>query len=129
MRGLAYGIAAIAAAGIMIGIAMTPKSPQSDGPSSSQPATAVSASPDVMTQAGTLTLNVPSMHCEFSCYPKIKETLETSEGIQEVELAKQKEEGVLDNRQVIVKYDAGFDLNAALARLAEQGYDDTEVVQ
>ena len=129
MRGLAYGIAAIAAAGIMIGIAMTPKSNDATGPASAASATDVSASPDVMPQAGTLTLNVPNMHCEFSCYPKVKETLEAADGIQEVELAEQKEEGVLDNRQVIVKYDAGFDINAALALLASKGYDETEVVQ
>jgi copper chaperone CopZ len=129
MRGLAYGIAAIAAAGIMIGIAMTPDTRVPEGPSSSQAAKAVSASGNVMAEPGSLTLSVPGMHCAFACYPKVKETLEKSDAIQEVELARQKEEGVLDNKQVIVRYDAGFDVDAALASLAEAGYDDTEIVQ
>jgi copper chaperone CopZ len=129
MRGLAYGIAAIAAAGIMFAIATGPDTPEPEVSSSSQAATAVSASGNVMDQAGTMTLSVPGMHCAFACYPKVKETLEKSDAVQGVELAEQKEEGVLDNKQVIVQYDAGFDVDAALALLAEAGYDDTEIVQ
>mgnify|MGYP001818997573 CR=1 FL=1 len=129
MRGLAYVIAAVAAVGIMIGIAMLPDSRDNQGASTAESATTVASNDEVMDEAGTLTLSVPNMHCEFACYPKIKEALESNEAVQGVELAEQKEEGVLDNRQVIVKYDAGFDLNSALASLAEKGYDEAAVVQ
>ena len=62
-------------------------------------------------------------------FPRVKETIESVEGVQAVELAEQKEEGVIDNRQVIVKYDTGFDVNAALTLLAKEGFDDSEMVQ
>ena len=51
-----------------------------------------------MTEAGTLTLSVPKMHCPFACYPAIKKALEETDTVESVELAEQKEEGVIDNR-------------------------------
>ncbi len=125
MRGLAYVIAAIAAVGIMIGIASYPDGQSSDD-SIAVPVEPVASR---MTEAGTLTLAVPSMHCEFACFPRVQKTLEESEGVASVELAQQKEEGVLDNRQVIVNYEPGFDLAAALTSLQNEGFDDTNVVQ
>lgn len=128
MRGIAYAVAAIAAVGIMVGIVSLPSTPS--GPESDIPTgdvATVSAKP--MEQAGTLTLEVPEMHCPFACYPRVKETLEGTEAVEMVELAPQKEEGVIDNRQVIVKYDAGFDLAGALAVLKKEGFTDSQVVQ
>ena len=132
MRGFAYLIAVLAAIGIMIGIVSFPgqktPGPLEDGADrvATEP---VSASPQVMAEAGTLTLAVPSMHCEFACFPKVKKTLESTDGIQSVALAAQKEDGVIDNRQVVVNYDAGFDLNAALVLLVDEGFPDSNVVQ
>ena len=128
MRGIAYVIAAVAAAGIMFMIATVPD-PQSQPAGLESSTATVAANSDVMTEAGTLTLSVPEMHCQFACFPKVKETLEESDGVEEVSLAAQKEEGVLDNRQVIVKYQPGFDLHAALASLESAGYKDSDVVQ
>ena len=82
-----------------------------------------------MADSGTLTLDVPSMHCEFACFPRVQKALEDSEGVASVELAPQAEEGVLDNRQVIVNYEPGFDLAAALTSLQEEGFKDSDVVQ
>ena len=127
MRAVAYVIAAVAALGIMFVIATAP-GPQSGSGSSDSTAETVAAQPQLMTEAGTLTLSVPEMHCEFACFPKVKETLEGSEAVEEVNLAAQKEEGVLDNRQVIVKYQPGFDLNGAIASLEAAGYKDTKLV-
>lgn len=127
MRGVAYVIAAVAALGIMFVIATAP-GPQSGSGSSDSTTETVAAQPQLTTEAGTLTLSVPEMHCEFACFPKVKETLEGSEAVEEVNLAAQKEEGVLDNRQVIVKYQPGFDLNAAIASLEAAGYKDTKLV-
>jgi mercuric ion binding protein len=127
MRGIAYVVAAIAAVGIMIGIARLPEPPAADDASTETSPVAVNS--QVMLAAGTLTLNVPEMHCEFACYPKVKESLKKSDGVREVELAEQGEEGVIDNRQVIVKYDPGFDLTKAIAQLSQAGFADSELVQ
>ena len=127
MRGIAYVVAVIAAVGIMIGIATSPQ--QSSDELTAPAGTVVSVTPEVMSEAGTLTLSVPSMHCEFACFPRVKDAIESANGVQEVVLAEQKEEGTIDNRQVVVKYDAGFDVNAALAVLSKEGFDDSDVVQ
>ncbi|MDB4676592.1 heavy-metal-associated domain-containing protein [bacterium] len=122
MRGIAYVVAAVAAVGIMLVIAKGP----STEPVVDIPTTTASADESNLE---TLTLNVPEMHCEFACFPKVKEALEKAAAVNEVQLAEQKEEGILDNRQVIVKCNAGFDIDEALALLAEAGYGETELVQ
>ncbi len=146
MRGLAYAIAAIAAVGIMFVIASSPSEQPTD--TAADPATADSAAAETETadtqtvaesaealasttdpEGGLVTLAVPEMHCEFACFPKIKETLESDETVELVELGPQKEEGAIDNRQVIVKYKAGFDVKNAIALLSEEGFDDSDVVQ
>jgi len=124
MRGAAYVAAAIAAVGIMMVISRTPVDQQAEpaGPTAmTTPTSAVSTE--------TLTLSVPEMHCEFACFPKVKEALEQVDSVAEVTLAEQKEEGVLDNRQVIVKYEEGFNLDEALGLLADAGYGETALVQ
>jgi copper chaperone CopZ len=103
--------------------------PQQSSDDLAAPAIAVAATPEVMSEAGTLTLSVPSMHCEFACFPRVKEAIESADGVQEVQLAAQKEEGSIDNRQVVVKYDAGFDVGSALALLSKEGFADSDVVQ
>ncbi|MBD54896.1 MAG: hypothetical protein CMM05_07435 [Rhodopirellula sp.] len=125
MRGFAYVIAVLAALGIMIGIVSYPN--QNEPTSSRTATTPVSAA--LMTESGTLTIAVPTMQCEMACFPRVKTTLEGKDGVQSVELATQKEEGVLDNRQVIVNYDNGFNLNAALSSLVEEGFPNSAVVE
>jgi copper chaperone CopZ len=125
MRGIAYVVAAIAALGVMFVIATVPD-PQTKSASQQSSTSRVAA--EVMTEAGTLTLSVPEMHCQFACFPKVKETLEESEGVEDVSLAAQKEEGVLDNRQVIVKYQPGFDARAAITSLEAAGYKNSDIV-
>ncbi|MEM8667173.1 MAG: heavy-metal-associated domain-containing protein [Planctomycetota bacterium] len=125
MRAFVYSIAVLAAAGIMYAIAWMPAN-NADAPAAESVA---AESNEIMTEPGTLVLSVPSMHCAVACYPKVKESLESTPGISEVVLDEQKEEGVLDNRQVIVHYEAGFDLSQALANLTETGFDDAGRVQ
>ncbi len=124
MRGIAYVIAAIAAVGIMIAIASRPVADKSVG---SAEVTQTSSAP--MAEAGTLTMAVPEMHCGFSCFPRVKKALESDSMVQSVELVPQKEEGVLDDRKVIVHYKAGFSATDALAMLNKEGFTDSEVVQ
>jgi mercuric ion binding protein len=128
MAKITYVIAAIAALGIMFVIARAPD-PQSQPASLEGSANAVAASSELMAEAGTLTMDVPHMNCEFSCFPNVKQTLEEATGVKEVTLAAQKEEGTIDNRQVIVEYAPGFDIQAAIASLATAGFDDSDVVQ
>ena len=125
MRGFAYVIAVLAAIGIMIGIVSYPN--QNEPTSNRTATTPVAAA--LMTESGTLTIAVPTMQCEMACFPRVKTTLEGKDGVQSVELATQKEEGVLDNRQVIVNYDNGFNLNAALSSLIEEGFPNSAVVE
>ncbi|MCH1439157.1 MAG: heavy-metal-associated domain-containing protein [Rubripirellula sp.] len=125
MRGFAYFIAVLAAIGIMIGIVSYPNQTESRNRSSAS--TAVPAT--VMTESGTLTIAVPTMQCEIACFPRVKTTLEGNEGVQSVELAAQQEKGVLDNRQVVVNYENGFNLNAALSSLVEEGFPNSAVVE
>ena len=141
MRGLAYAIAAVAAVGIMFVIA-TSNNEQSSDPTAA-PATAETQTADTQAVAesaevlasttdaegGLVTLAVPEMHCEFACFPKVKETLESDETVELVELGPQKEEGAIDNRQVIVTYKAGFDVKNAIALLSKEGFDDSDVVK
>ncbi len=125
MRGFAYFIAVLAAIGIMIGIVSYPNQTESRNRSSAS--TPIPAT--VMTESGTLTIAVPTMQCEIACFPRVKTTLEGNEGVQSVELAAQQEKGVLDNRQVVVNYENGFNLNAALSSLVEEGFPNSAVVE
>lgn len=75
----------------------------------------------------TVTLEVPSMHCPFACWPKVKKTLESEQGVGTVTLAEQKVEGAIDNPVVHVAVGNGFDEQQAIAALAKAGFDDAEV--
>lgn len=121
MRQIGYIVAVVAAVGIMIAIAMLPGDTTGTASQETADQTPVVAS-EVMAEAGSLTLDVPDMHCPFACYPAVKKTLEQTTGVAEVALAEQQEDGVIDNRQVIVTYDSGFDLSAALATLETSGF-------
>ena len=59
----------------------------------------------------------------------MKETLQAADRVQSVELAVQQSEGVLDNRQVIVNYEQGFNPSSALAALVEEGFPGSTVVE
>lgn len=125
MRSLAYAAAILAAAGIMYLIASGPVEPTRDGMTASQaPATS-----DVEIEPASLTLNVPKMHCPFACYPSVKENLEKQDDVLSVELAPQKEEGIIDNRQVIVTYKQGFDPDKAIALLDSVGFEGASVAK
>lgn len=140
MRSVAYGVAVLAAIGIMLAIAKMPKNQaridQPESPSNTtvavetEVARSIEATPTrVMSEPGSLTLNVPDMHCPFACYPAIKETLESSDKVEKVELAEQKVAGQIDNPQVIVNFNKGFDIDAAIAALKAKGFDNSAVVQ
>ena len=121
-------IAGVIAVGIAYVIAVAPNQ---NTPSGVTPATSTAVAGQAslaMADAGTMTFSVPEMHCEFSCFPRVKKTLEKSDLVEAVELAPQKEEGTVDNRQVIVHFKPGFELKDALARLEKEGFTDSAKV-
>lgn len=126
MRSAVYALAAVAAAGIAYLFATVPPT----GETSAEPAvTATASSHTVMEEAGALTLRVDDMHCPFACYPAVKGALEGQGNVVGVELDKQKEEGVIDNPQVVINYGPGFDLTAAMDALSKKGFGKHSVVQ
>jgi len=118
MRSVAYAAAILAAAGIMYFIATS--TPDTGVETASQAPPAMTTDAEVNT--ASLTLSVPEMHCPFACYPSVKENLEKQDDVVSVELAPQKEEGVIDNRQVIVTYKQGSDPQKMIAGLDEAGF-------
>jgi mercuric ion binding protein len=126
MRSAIYAFAAIAAAGIAYLFATVP-APGEASPEAAPVATA--ASHQVMPEGGTLTLRVDDMHCPFACYPAVKGALESQSNVVAVELDKQQAEGTIDNPQVLIKYDSGFDLTAALETLDKKGFAKHSIVE
>jgi len=124
MRSPIYLIAALASAGIAYYLA---SAPATQTPNTDQVVATVTAS-EVMEQPGTLTLRVDDMHCEFGCFPTVRKTLEGFDNVVSVTLDKQAEEGTLDNPQVLVTYESGFDLGAAQASLAKSGFAKSSLV-
>lgn len=125
MRSPIYLFAALASAGIAYYLATGP-SPAPRAVES--PLVATETSSLVMDQPGTLTLRVDDMHCEFGCFPTVRKTLEGIDKVVSVTLDKQAEEGTLDNPQVLVTYESGFDLAAAQASLAKKGFAKSNLV-
>ena len=73
----------------------------------------------------TANLAIPEMHCPFMCFPKAKETLEEIDGVASVELVEQEEEGVIDDRRVVVTFDGSVSADTALAALEAVEFPDS----
>ncbi|TWT92616.1 heavy-metal-associated domain-containing protein [Neorhodopirellula pilleata] len=128
MKTVAYVVAGLAALGIMVALIVSPTSQGTLSETAPAAASLVSTTTEPMTEPGSMTLEVPSMHCQFACFPKVKETLEGSEGVTEVVLAEQPDPNALTVKKVIVKYDTGFDPGKAIASLKQKGFDDAQQI-
>lgn len=131
MRFVVYLVAVIAAAGIAYiysGVGVQENTEVAAAPAESDQQAGSSESTDA-SAAQLISLKVPGMHCPFACYPSVKKTLEEQSGVELVELAPQKEEGIIDNPVVLIKTSEGFDLDAAIQTLAQTGFEDSSVVQ
>ena len=129
MKNIAYIIAGLAAVGIMVAVIAIPPAEAPSDSSSDAPAASLVSAIEPMTEPGSMTFEVPSMHCQFMCYPKVKESLEDTEGVTEVVLAEQPDPNALTVKEVTVKYEPGFDINQALAGLKEKGFGDAVQIQ
>ncbi len=125
MRSAVYVLAVFAALGIAYFLATSDPEPVDSAASGTD--VLATQSHQVMTQEGQMTLRVEDMHCPFACYPAVKKSLESQPNVMAVELDEQKEEGVIDNPQVVVTYQSGFDLTAALENLATKGFSKSSV--
>ncbi len=131
MRFVVYLVAVLAAAGIAYvysGVGVQENTEVAAAPEGSEEAATSDEASDVLS-AQLISLKVPGMHCPFACYPSVKKTLEGQSGVELVELAPQKEEGVIDNPVVLIKTTEGFDIDAAIQTLAQTGFEDSTVVQ
>lgn len=101
---------------------ITPPTPDENSVAASTTTEAQDAVMVSFTAGESATLEVPEMSCPFACYPKVKETLESLDGITAVELVPQKEEGVIDDRRVTISFGGNVDGAAAVAALSDAGF-------
>ena len=93
----------------------------------------VTSSDSITTTAGEVesaelvSLRVPTMHCTFSCWPKVKKELEQQEGVAEATLAEQASEDELTNPVVRIRTDGPFDSDKAVAALTKIGFADASL--
>ena len=90
-----------------------------DSTAMAAPETEVDSSPvTVSFESGeTVNLAIPEMHCPFGCFPKAKDALDGIDGVASVELVEQEEEGVINDRRVVVTFDGNVDSTTAIAAL------------
>lgn len=127
MRVIAYAVAVIAAAGIVLFLSRPGDSKNASTGSANQASVAKSVPVKPVAGASQVVLHVPGMHCPFGCYPAVKETLTSQPGVTGVELAKQSDENAIDNPHVTVTYSGNFNADAAIAALAKAGFEKSTV--
>ncbi|MCG8451355.1 MAG: heavy-metal-associated domain-containing protein [Pirellulales bacterium] len=95
---------------------------QAPEPKSEKPAPFVLTSFN-LEEAPTVTLNVPDMHCQYSCAPKVFETLVVQPGVKDVKVE-------LESKTATVAFDAeAFDAEATIAALADVQFTNTTLAQ
>jgi copper chaperone CopZ len=114
--------ALLASAALLIGCADTAFETVSNA--NTDPATEPSSpevdSAPVLTsyEAGeSVVLAIPEMSCAVMCFPKAKDALEEIDGIAAIELVEQEEEGVINDRRVLVTFDGKVDSKTAITAL------------
>ena len=89
------------------------------GNSTTETPTAAAAVP---TAGDSLVLSVPTMHCEFACAPKVRETLAAVPGVEDVETN-------VEKHTATIRIGEGFDVEKALAALSAAGYPSDTVAE
>jgi periplasmic mercuric ion binding protein len=121
---LLLAITPILMAGCTPAAAPTPRTSSSSIVTSSDSVTTTVGEAD---SAHMVSLRVPSMHCTFSCWPKVKKELEQQEGVAEATLAEQASEDELTNPVVLIRTDGPFDSDKAVAALTKIGFADASL--
>ncbi|WP_166824551.1 heavy-metal-associated domain-containing protein [Thalassoroseus pseudoceratinae] len=117
----------LAICGLMLALAVgcSKTEPAAEATGATESAAAVT--PVIYNSGEELTLEVPSMHCPFGCYPTIEKTLTELDGVEKVDLVPQEKEGEINDHRVIVKLNDEFDATKAVAALAGAGFDDAVI--
>ncbi|MEW4490061.1 heavy-metal-associated domain-containing protein [Thalassoglobus sp. JC818] len=120
---------AVAVATTVAGCTNSDQQAASDAPAATESMTETATATDLaaFTSGDEVTLAVPEMHCPFACYPKVKETLEGIDGVSLVELVPQEQEGVINDRRVVVKFDGDVSSDVATAALTDAGFKGSSV--
>ena len=93
--------------------------PIANNPESAMQATTIAFNVD---GAPTAELEVPDMHCQYSCAAKVKEVLTAQTGVKDVKID-------FDSKTAIVAVDeAEFDGEAAVAALVDYQFNNTKLV-
>lgn len=113
---------------LMVGCAESEVVTQTEGGSAVETEVAGNvAMPTSFVAGDSTTLEIPSMSCQISCFPKIKETLEGMEGVEVVELVPQEDDVAINDHRITVKFDSDVSSDATMQALADAGYDDAVI--
>ena len=74
-----------------------------------------------------VSLKVEGMTCPSGCYPTVRSAIAKQNGVLDVELAPQKEEDVIDNPVVFVKYKGDLDLDKMFKAIERAGFEAQEL--
>jgi len=114
--------ALLASAALLVGCADTAieTASTSDADTTTESSTPEVESASMLASYGageSVTLAIPEMSCAVMCFPKAKDALEEIAGIAAIELVEQEEEGVINDRRVVVTFDGKVDSKTAIAAL------------
>lgn len=113
---------------LMVGCAESEVVTQTEGGSAVETEVAGNvAMPTSFAAGDSTTLEIPSMSCQISCFPKIKETLEGMEGVEVVELMPQEDDVAINDHRITVKFNSDVSSDATMQALADAGYDDAVI--
>jgi len=93
-------------------------------PSSSPETSTVEATPAAFNEEGapTVQFSVPDMMCEYSCVDAVKKTLETQEGVKEVQVTYE------DKLATVAVDEAVFDSDSAIEALVDKQFLEARVI-
>ena len=94
-----------------------------------KPESASAKRADAVRFVATQSVQVPTMMCPYSCWPKVKETLASQPGVEGVQLAVQAKETEIDNPVVELKTTGDFNVEAAIAALEKADFADAVAVK
>jgi copper chaperone CopZ len=114
---------ALAAAGLLLIAGCKESAQQADGPIKEAASEQIAATPAAFNVEGapTVEFSVPDMMCEFSCAPKVQETLAAQPGVKDVQVD-------LEGKLATVAIDEEkFDADAAVAALVDVQFVNTKL--
>lgn len=97
--------------------------------SSSSASAADSSAPADVAMVSEVGVRIDTMMCVEGCFNSVKELLEKRQGIEEVRLAPQQEEGSIDNSMVYIKHRGELDRTEMERLILGAGFEKVEFVE